>query len=396
MKRSGPRPRPAPRSVRADRVVLGYRGPRRRSCGGPCSGSPGPRPTLDRGLGPGSTCSLRPGEEAVLDLAVACWRGDDGPEPPRFRRGAGRGRGGLRAAQGRRVPAPGVRRAVRRLDPPGRVGPAHADVRTCRPAPIPMPASPGSTPRSAATASSPPCECLWLRPELARGVLAYLAATQATEVDPRAGRRAGQDPARDPQRRDGGARGDAVRPLLRQRRRHAAVRAAGRGLLRADRRPAVRRGALAERRGRPRLDRPRTATATATGSSSTSGDRRDGLVHQGWKDSDDAVLPRRRHPGDRPDRPVRGPGIRLRRPAGRGRAGRGARACPTGPPSSNGQADRLRERFEAAFWCEDLGTYALALDGDKRPCRVRTSNAGHCLFGGHRRRRTAPRGWPAA
>ena len=32
-----------------------------------------------------------------------------------------------------------------------------------------------------------------------------------------------------------------------------------------------------------------------------------------------------------------------------------------------------------------VGTYALALDGDKRPCRVRTSNAGHCLFTRHRR-----------
>ena len=47
-------------------------------------------------------------------------------------------------------------------------------------------------------------ECLWLWPELARGVLAYLAATQATEVIPRTGRRAGQDLARDSQRRDGG------------------------------------------------------------------------------------------------------------------------------------------------------------------------------------------------
>ena len=46
------------------------------------------------------------------------------------------------------------------------------------------------------------------------------------------------------------------------------------------------------------------------------------------------------------------------------------------------QADVLRDRFERAFWCEDLGTYALALDGDKRPCRVRSSNAGHCLFTG--------------
>ena len=46
------------------------------------------------------------------------------------------------------------------------------------------------------------------------------------------------------------------------------------------------------------------------------------------------------------------------------------------------QAEELRERFEQAFWCEELSTYALALDGDKRPCRVRTSNAGHCLFTG--------------
>src|SRR5438128_3173709 len=46
------------------------------------------------------------------------------------------------------------------------------------------------------------------------------------------------------------------------------------------------------------------------------------------------------------------------------------------------RADRLRTKFEEAFWLDDLGTYALALDGDKRPCRVRTSNAGHCLFTG--------------
>jgi glycogen debranching enzyme len=46
------------------------------------------------------------------------------------------------------------------------------------------------------------------------------------------------------------------------------------------------------------------------------------------------------------------------------------------------QAAQLAERFEAAFWCEDIGTYALALDGQKRPCRVRTSNAGQVLFSG--------------
>jgi glycogen debranching enzyme len=45
-------------------------------------------------------------------------------------------------------------------------------------------------------------------------------------------------------------------------------------------------------------------------------------------------------------------------------------------------ATRLRTRFLEAFWCPDIGTYALALDGAKRPCRVRASNAGHALFSG--------------
>ena len=46
------------------------------------------------------------------------------------------------------------------------------------------------------------------------------------------------------------------------------------------------------------------------------------------------------------------------------------------------QADALRERFEAAFWCDDLAIYALALDGAKQPCRVISSNAGHALLTG--------------
>lgn len=45
-------------------------------------------------------------------------------------------------------------------------------------------------------------------------------------------------------------------------------------------------------------------------------------------------------------------------------------------------AEILRLRFEADFWDEELGTYVLALDGLKRPCRVRSSNAGHALFTG--------------
>jgi glycogen debranching enzyme len=44
------------------------------------------------------------------------------------------------------------------------------------------------------------------------------------------------------------------------------------------------------------------------------------------------------------------------------------------------KAEHLRQAFEAKFWCERLGTYALALDGEGRPCEVRSSNAGQLLM----------------
>jgi glycogen debranching enzyme len=47
-----------------------------------------------------------------------------------------------------------------------------------------------------------------------------------------------------------------------------------------------------------------------------------------------------------------------------------------------GQADRLQGTIDARFWSEELGTYVLALDGEKQPCAVRTSNAGHVLYCG--------------
>jgi hypothetical protein len=46
------------------------------------------------------------------------------------------------------------------------------------------------------------------------------------------------------------------------------------------------------------------------------------------------------------------------------------------------RADELRERFEREFWSDSIETYVLALDGAKRPCEVRASNAGHCLWTG--------------
>jgi glycogen debranching enzyme len=46
------------------------------------------------------------------------------------------------------------------------------------------------------------------------------------------------------------------------------------------------------------------------------------------------------------------------------------------------KAQALRKQFELSFWDEKLGVYVLALDGEKKTCRVRSSNAGHCLWTG--------------
>jgi glycogen debranching enzyme len=46
------------------------------------------------------------------------------------------------------------------------------------------------------------------------------------------------------------------------------------------------------------------------------------------------------------------------------------------------KAARLQTRFEDRFWCEDMGCYALALDGDKQTVKTIASNTGHCLWSG--------------
>lgn len=46
------------------------------------------------------------------------------------------------------------------------------------------------------------------------------------------------------------------------------------------------------------------------------------------------------------------------------------------------EAAELQQRFEEHFWCEDIGYYAYALDGDKKPVKTIASNAGHLLWSG--------------
>jgi glycogen debranching enzyme len=106
-----------------------------------------------------------------------------------------------------------------------------------------------------------------------------------------------------------------------------------------------------------------------------------GLANQGWKDSYDAIFHAdgRLAEGYIALAEVQGYVFAAKRLAARcaTRLGKIDQA-----QKLEAEATRLAERFEEAFWCEELGTYALALDGAKQPCRVRTSNAGQLLFTG--------------
>jgi glycogen debranching enzyme len=107
----------------------------------------------------------------------------------------------------------------------------------------------------------------------------------------------------------------------------------------------------------------------------------EGLRNQGWKDSFDAIFHAdgRLAEGSIALAEVQGYVFAAKRLAARCALRLGRREIAQ---RLELEARRLAERFEQAFWCEELGTYALALDGNKEPCRVRSSNAGHLLFSG--------------
>jgi glycogen debranching enzyme len=106
-----------------------------------------------------------------------------------------------------------------------------------------------------------------------------------------------------------------------------------------------------------------------------------GLANQGWKDSRDAVFHAdgRLAEGEIALAEVQGYVYAAKRVIARcaRRLGRDRAA-----QKLEAEAGDLAERFEAAFWCREIETYALALDGGKEACRVRTSNAGQVLFSG--------------
>jgi glycogen debranching enzyme len=106
---------------------------------------------------------------------------------------------------------------------------------------------------------------------------------------------------------------------------------------------------------------------------------KDGLVQQGWKDSGDSVFHRDGALAEGPIAlcEVQGYAYAARLSMSRLAEELGEERIAT---EQLHRAKELREHFDRAFWCPEISTYALALDAKKRPCRVNSSNPGHCLF----------------
>lgn len=106
-----------------------------------------------------------------------------------------------------------------------------------------------------------------------------------------------------------------------------------------------------------------------------------GLKQQGWKDSDDSIF---HHDG----RDATGP-IALSEVQGyvyQAKIFAAKFALLFDEPSLSQQlqqqASALKKNFNRDFWCEKLSTFAIALDGNKKRCEVSSSNAGHVLYSG--------------
>ncbi|WP_157174498.1 amylo-alpha-1,6-glucosidase [Thiocystis violascens] len=221
-------------------------------------------------------------------------------------------------------------------------------------------------------------QTLWLQPDLARGVLAFLAATQATTLDPAFEAEPGKILH---ELREGEMAALGEVPF---RRYYGTVDATPLFVMLAGR-YYQRTGDIEFIRGIwSNLERALgwiEARSDSRGFLTYARNGSRGLLHQGWKDSDDAVF----HRDGRPAQPpialceVQGyvydaflQGAELAGRLGQEAPARGWRE----------RAARLRQSLEEAFWIESLETYALALDGEGRRCEVRTSNPAHLLYCG--------------
>ncbi|HYO12600.1 MAG TPA: amylo-alpha-1,6-glucosidase [Thermoanaerobaculia bacterium] len=221
-------------------------------------------------------------------------------------------------------------------------------------------------------------ETLWLDPALARGVLSLLAATQARELN------AAQD----------AEPGKIVHEMRKGEMAVLGEVPFARYYGSVDATPlfVVLAGAYYRRTGdRTLIESLWPALENALSWIDQQGDldgdgfveysRRsaNGLTSQGWKDSLDAVFHR---DGTLAEGPIALCEVQAYVYAARRQAAALARVLGDEDRAARleRQAGELRDKFERSFWSEQISTYALALDGRKSRCDVRTSNAGHCLF----------------
>ena len=105
-----------------------------------------------------------------------------------------------------------------------------------------------------------------------------------------------------------------------------------------------------------------------------------GLTNQGWKDSHDAISYEN---GELAEAPIALCEVQGYVYAAKVKAAKIAKALGLDIHERlEKEARQLKANFNEKFWDEELQCYVLALDAHKKPCRVKSSNAGQCLFTG--------------
>jgi glycogen debranching enzyme len=223
-------------------------------------------------------------------------------------------------------------------------------------------------------------ECLWMCPELAKGVLSCLSATQALETS--------SDRDSEP--------GKILHEMRQSEMAHSGEVPFGRYYGSVDATPLFvllaaeyyRRTGDLEFVNRicPNIERAlhwidKYGDGDADGFIEYGHSSRRGLLQQGWKDSQDSVF-------HSDGRLAEGP-IALCEVQGYVYAAKRRIADVFECLGKHERASILRreavvlkDKFDEAFWCAGISSYAIALNGAKQRCEVRSSNAGQILFTG--------------